>query len=344
MALLGFDGYDSYGSATDFNQQTNCTTNFSLGSGGRTDKAFYGGGGQPFHRHTFNPSGSIIIVGMGITGGAWNGSNRILKLFNSNVNRQGLSITTNNVGQLQVHIGGRYEAGNSMILPGTTVIWTNTDTEPTNTWLHYELKVDQHITNGSWTLRRNGAVVYSQSGVPTVTGAGDVANNFNFECSNGSMGVDDVYWLDGSGTSLNDFLGPVRVRRGAPTGNVSVQMTPNTGTNWQAVDETGPDDDTTYVTGYAAGDKDKYTLADLPPQASVVRAVRTIFRARKEDAAFVTMRSFIDSGGTIGNGATRAIDVTYSHYVDYFPTNPNTGAGWTWSAANAVTGGVERIA
>lgn len=335
MAMRFFEGFDVYGNTAQHNQQSNSTSGGVIDTGTvRTGRAAMRLDGLSTFSRVFTMSGSTVVVGLGVHFAAHANENRFIRLDANGAGAFGLSVETDSVGRLRVRAPN-----------GGTVIWTDTDTQPVGAWLHVEFKVDnQSSATGSWSLRVNGALRQSQSSVVTLASAGHVIDGWSARANNGrTIFLDDIYIVDGSGSALNDFLGPVRVRTLLPTANASVAMTANTGANWDAVNDTTPDDDSTYVSAATAPLTDRYTLADLPPEASIVRCVRSIYRARKEDAATVEMRSVLLSGATEATGAARALDTAYTYYADYFPTDPNTGAAWTPANVNALTAGVRRV-
>jgi hypothetical protein len=335
MALLFFEGFDAYGTGGHHNQQANSSSTGSINTVVvRTGRASMRLDSSQNFGRVVSVSGSTVVVGMGVYFAAHLATNLQWRLNANGSGAFGLSVETDSVGRLRV-----------LAPNGGAPIWTDTDTQPTGTWLYLELKVNnQSSATGSWTLRRNGQVLQTQSSVVTLASGSHVIDGMSAQAASGqTIWLDDIYICDGSGSSLNDFLGPVRSRTLLPTANASVAMTPNTGANWDAVNDTTPDDDTTYVSAATAPLTDRYTLADLPPEASIIRAVRSIYRARKEDAATVELRSVLLSGATETTGAARALDTAYAYYTDYFPTDPNTAAAWTPAAVDALTAGVRRV-
>lgn len=347
MALLAFEGFDAYGTAAQAFQQANLT-----GGGGnptitttnvRTGRAALSLTFTDWIRQGFALSGTTIIIGLGVRWSGVSSFNRPVRTFATANSRSGISFGINASGNLTVGYGGPTSSTYSATGFGTT-LWTGTDIEPTGTYLHYELKaVLSSTATGAWTLRRNGQIVQSQSGVITLAGAGDVITALICECPGSPYVMDDLYICDGSTADSNDFLGPVRVQRLSPTGDDSVAWTPNAGgNNWSRVSEAGPDDDTTFVSA-ASVLTDRYTIGDLPASAAIIRGVRVIYRARKEDAATVETRALLRSGGIDALGPTDALDTTYRYYSAYYPTDPNTGVAWTPAGVNALVAGVRRV-
>lgn len=344
MALLFFEGFDSYGTGTQLAQQANFTGNPGIVTTNvRTGRACIDLN-NAFVRNSFALSGTTIVLGVGARWTAVGASQRVFRTWCSATSRSGIQVGINNSGQLTVGYGGSTNPNQDNNTAFGVTLWTGTDIEPTATYVHYELKaVLSGTATGSWTLRRNGQVVQSQSGVITLANAADVVTGLILEGRPGSnTNFDDLYVCDGSGSDNNDFLGPVRVNALAPTANDAVAWTPNTGANWDAVNDASPDDDTTYVSA-ASVLTDRYTIADLPASAAIVRGVRVVYRARKEDAATVETRALIRSNVTEALGPTDALDTTYRYYTAYYATDPNTGVSWTPAGVNALTAGVRRV-
>lgn len=82
-------------------------------------------------------------------------------------------------------------------------------------WFFIELKVDVR-TVGSWELRVNNAVLAKDDGPVDCAASGldgwdKIVLKPNKPRTTGHFYIDDLYILDGDGSDLNDFLGPVVV-------------------------------------------------------------------------------------------------------------------------------------
>lgn len=350
MALLMFEGFDSYGTAAQLSQQANL---IAAGSGGnpsidttipRTGRACMGLGNTAYLRSSFTLSGTTIIVGFAAYWQTFHPGCR-MRLLSTTTNRSGLSVGLNASGNLVVGRGGPTVPIASGSAVGTA-LWTSSDMEPILTWQYYELRVVMASTAvGSWELRRNGQLVQAQTNVITLENVADVINSAIFDTTPGIVlpyFLDDIYICDGSGTANNNFLGPARVYSLAPTANSSVAWTPTPSPNWDAVNDAPPDEETSYVRATTAPLIDMYQIADLPVSLTTVRCVRALYRVRKEDAAAVETRLRIQSGATVAEGPVDAPDTTYRYFVATFETDPNTGAAWTPAAVNALLAGFRR--
>ncbi|WP_372623817.1 hypothetical protein [Falsiroseomonas sp.] len=340
MALLFFEGFDKYATATQMLQQANyasTTTPAIVTTTPRTGRGCLEFWNSQNARFNVVPSGNTLIVGAGVFFvAAPNGNQLPIQLWASNQARVNLTLGTNGSGQLQLR------------RDTATVLWTGTDVEPAGTWLHYELKaVLDHTTNGAITLRRNGQIVAALTGVQTKLAAADVVDAVR-AIENGGSGLrfrlDDLYICDGSGTANNDFLGQRRVRTLLPNADLQAEWTATpVGSNAARVADAAADDDTGYVSAVAAGPVDRYGLEDLPASVATVSGVRLSYRVRKQDAVPAETRCFLQSSATVAQGPDDAPDVTYRYFSALFPTDPATGAAWTPSAVNALGVGIERI-
>jgi hypothetical protein len=153
--------------------------------------------------------------------------------------------------------------------------------------------------------------------------------------------------LDGSGAApLNTFLGDCRVDARYPTAEgASSAWTPLSGTdNALMIDETAPDDDTTYNSTSTVGATDTHVVQDAPVPGAVLYGVQLCLSAKKSDAgacslAPVVRHSGVDQVGTAFNPGT-----TYLYNVTPYGLNPGTGAAWTEAGFNAAEFGYRRTA
>lgn len=339
MALLFFEGFDKYATAAQLLQQLNYASSSTPGivtTTPRTGRACLEVWNGQNARFSVAPSGSTFIVGAGIFFvGSPNGNQFPLQLWAGNTGRVNISLATSPSGQLQLR-------------RDTTVLWANTDVEPTGTWLHYEIKaVLDHTAGGALTLRRNGQILVALTGIQTKIASTDVADAVRIFETTGSaqrIRIDDLYICDGSGTANNDFLGQRRVRTLLPNADLQAEWTPTpSGSNAARVADAAADDDTSYVSAVAAGPVDRYGLDDLPASVATVSGVRLSYRVRKQDAVPAETRCFVQSGAAVAQGPNDAPDVTYRYFSALFPADPATGAAWTPSGVNALSAGLERI-
>jgi hypothetical protein len=263
------------------------------------------------------------------------GTNRIFAFRDAGTDQVGISI--NGAGRLQIYRG----TTSTVLATGTTVL-------ALNTWYYIEIKVTFSNAAGVVELKLDGASEIASTGsLDTTNTANAYANQIVIAAgSNGQYDFDDLYLCDDSGSLNNTFLGVRRVQTVAASGPGSnTQMTPNTGTNHGAVDDTTPDDDTTYVSEDTAGHYDLYAMGDLSGSPSDVAFVQSIIRARVDDAGAASIREKCKSGASTYNGATtHNLGSSYRDYPTIRESDPNTaGSKFTASTFNAAEFGVERV-
>jgi hypothetical protein len=211
------------------------------------------------------------------------------------------------------------------------------------TYHYIEAKVNVHDSTGTVHVRLNGVEVLALTAQDTRNaGATGLIDNMRFfAVSNGSH-AHDFYVCDTNAPN-GDFLGDVRVDYLAVNAaGANTTWTPSAGSNFQNVDDTDPDDDSTYNETDVANEKDSYQHAALT--SLVVEDIKGIVMqcfARKSDAGTRTMREGIKSGATESVNAFTALPTSYGYRQRAFDVDPNTAAAWTKANVDAVESLVE---
>jgi hypothetical protein len=193
---------------------------------------------------------------------------------------------------------------------------------------------------GSVNIYCNGTLVANASS--TNTGASSIDNiGITTEAaSSGFRYFDDLYV-----TNTSTKLGECKVETIRPSADTAQKdWTPNSGANnYSRVNTTTMDDDTTYNASATVGNKDLFDLADLATVPNSIKAVQTVFVARKDDATTRTARVNMKNGSTTTNGTTRSMASSYSYWNDIYETNPDTSAAFTGANVNAMQLGYEVV-
>jgi hypothetical protein len=244
-----------------------------------------------------------------------------------------------------VHCGiGINLAGQIFAWRGTTatVLGTSATALLTGSWYYIEAKFVLHDTTGSVTVKVDGTTVLSLTNVDTRNAGTPLVNGVRYETSGGATtDYCDLYVADTTGTTNNDFLGDTRVRELYPNGaGTYTDFTPSAGSNYQAVDETAQDGDTTYVQSSTVGHKDTYAYTDLATSPTI-KGARLLLLAKKDDAGARSIAPTVKSGATEDDGTTAALSTSYVYYSKIWETDPNTSAAWTAANLNAAEFGVE---
>lgn len=207
------------------------------------------------------------------------------------------------------------------------------------TWHHYQVRaVLRNDSSGRIEVWVDGVQVINFTG-SNAAAIVDVDSVRFGRTTAGSWDVSDI--------SIHDSTTPIGVNMVwdmLPTGvgnNTDLSQEPNSGANWEKVDEPTPDGDTTYVYGDTEGDFDTYQMADLPAGTWNVLAVQTILNARKSDAGARFMRPVLRSGGVNYTGTSVPVADSYAASVEIFENDPDTSTAWTSSAVDALEVGPE---
>jgi hypothetical protein len=242
----------------------------------------------------------------------------------------------------------RYDAG------ANTVLATSAQTVPTTpltTFYYVEFYAKISPTVGAYELRIDGTRWLSASGVNTSSTGDSFANQVRItnlsSVADGAYSIVDDFYIadddyDDGNALIIGFAGPVKIACRMPAANgATVEMTPNTGLNYSAVDDFGKDDDTTYVAGDTEGEADVYALDDLEIPLVEIMGVAVHQWARKEDALARTFYPLARVGGVEYRGDEKTLTTSYARYFHAYERNPATGLAWTREALNLAEIGCE---
>lgn len=245
--------------------------------------------------------------------------------------------------QVALYVDG---AGQIVLKNGAgTTLGTSTTTLTAGVFTYIELKVTINNTTGIATLKMNGSQEFAVTGVDTQQSGTAQWTGFGLGPSNSTFlaTFDDVYVLDGSGAANNDFLGDIRVDSHVPTGaGATTGFTPSAGANWQNVDDTTPDDDTTYNETGTVNAIDSFGCTDLIPTGSGIKFIEVMLRAKKTDAGTAELATLIRHGGVDYAGTPQALSTDYNYYSQVYDQNPDTAAAWTETSFEAAEFGYKK--
>ncbi len=227
------------------------------------------------------------------------------------------------------------------------------------TWYYVEMKVKVNNTSGFVEVLVNGISAITLSGDTAGWGNGfgsGISTPTSQLFSNVKLGgdldatvssgiyFDDFYYCDDTGAQNNTYLGDVKLQAIYPDGVGSSTQFINFGgpANWDSVNETSPDDDTTYVYENTVNDSDLYTMQDLSATVTSVKGLLCNARIKKDDATVRTYALLVKSGATTGEVATRAAPFgAYTNQQDVSELNPATLSAWTVAEVNAMEAGIK---
>ena len=289
------------------------------------------------------PTSLTWTVGFGFMIGGYSGSTgsiSIFKLGNPGTILFNLAVIPGNF--LRIFRGDH--------VSGTTLA-TSTYTVPFSTWIYIEMKVFIDASVGTCVVRVNENEVINISGANTgSTSCSQVwpSTTETGTSTQGTVRFDDLVYMDGvdatatQGAPFNTFIGDVNVYGLIASGAGSnTGFTPLSSTNISNVDDTDPDDDTTYNSATVSGTKDTFTKAALPSAASTILAVSVQNVARKADAGSRSMKNVLRIGSTNYSGSSQTLLDTYAAYNEIWGLSPATSAAFTKTEVDNMEFGYE---
>ena len=234
--------------------------------------------------------------------------------------------------------------------PSTTLGTTTAGLIIPNVWYYIEFKATLSDTVGTVDLWINGVSVLSLTGQDTKNaGTKSVFDGLSLGAAFGGINFyyDDVYFLNGAGSTNNDRLGDIRVRTILPTANgassAGLGSDGNSVNNYQLVDDTlmsaGAAD---YVDLQVTNDTDTYGMGDLPETGGPVYAVQVSSYDQKSDAGTRSIAHILRVAGTdyAGTDIVEALGTFVGHMTTW-ELNPATSAQWSVADVNALEAGAK---
>lgn len=266
-----------------------------------------------------------------------NGDFDLIQFRDSN-NAVQCSVALNSTGTISL-MRGDGDSGTVLATSASVVIVSGA-------YQHVEAKATIDDSAGSMEVRVNGVTAVTVSGVDTkntaIAGTAQFAVRFpSSQASTMLCEFEDIFAWDTSGSNNNDFIGDLKVRMQLVNGDTAVSdWTRNTGANdYEAIDDTAPDSDTTYIEATTVNAVSEFDFTDLPSGVGSIKCVQLTSMMRKTDAGDGSVRQSIVTGGSpesVAAGASNAMTTVYTYYQDVVETDPSTGALWTKSALDAA--------
>jgi len=228
-------------------------------------------------------------------------------------------------------------------------------------WNYIEWAWEINDTTGTTEVRLNGTPILTATGKDTRNGgASGVWTSVRLwghdwiPTSPTDTYIDDLYLLDkttGTYRSNNDFWGDTSIKYLVPNGDVGGQIQwDRTGSgltyNYDAVKETSPDDDTTYVSTDVVDERDLYDFPSVTAGATIY-GVQAVISAKKGDTgsaqiAAVCKSDTVEEEHPYPLGI--ASDSAYNFYLFPWNGDPKDQTTWTESRLNAAQFGPKKTA
>jgi len=211
-----------------------------------------------------------------------------------------------------------------------------------DTWYFLEFKVIANSVSGYIEIKRDGETIFTYTG--DTNDDADPTTVFMFIGMTSGNWVEDLYILDSAGSTNNDFLGDCRVECLFPSANGTTnEWTPSTGSNYANVDDTVPDDDSTYNKSLSSNQIDLYAFGNLSESNGTVYGVQSLIYAKKSNSDAHTNAIVVRTSSTNYVGDTNTLTTSYDYYSQVFETDPNDSSQWTIAKVNAAEFGVKSL-
>jgi hypothetical protein len=247
------------------------------------------------------------------------------------------SMFTNGMARVTL-VNGGYVAlyrsdNNTQVAVSSAPVWSGA-----NVWRYIELK---HIpSTGACEIRVDGILRVSGT-VPTAASV----TTLNLECqgTGAQTYIDDLYVLDSTGTTNNNYLGDVRVQTLLPSADgANLAMTPDSGTtHYNRVNEAASDT-TSYVSSASVGVKDSYRYQQLTANTSSVYGVAVTSYASKDAPVAAGLATLVRIGSTdYVNAQPQILSASWVAGTDLYQARPSDSAPWTPTDVNSAEFGVQ---
>lgn len=276
------------------------------------------------------------IVNTQVSFSATSGAASLIAILDSGTAQ--LQLYYSNVGgvyKLVLQRGDAFSGGSTQLAISTLNITANV--------LHdIEMKAVIDNSVGSVTVKVDGVTFITYSGDTQQT-ANAFGESIRFGYYSNASVIRDfyhVYIMDGTGSDHNDMVGPLKSTTCRPTGAGNyTQFTPSTGSNWQNVDDSTQDGDSTYNADGTVNDIDSFVINDSPTGATSIIGVSKFLWARRDDATTRKIAAMFRISGTDYVGVDQTMALSYAGYRDQFGNSPATSSAWGISEFNNAESG-----
>jgi len=339
MALLFIDGFDTYGTANGSNATANTIDSkyhaddvsgancvIQAGRSGAGHSLELTGSTTRIIRTNLGTTNANLVVGFG------------LYLNSLSATAVPIDFRTDDTWgiNLEVQTDGTVEVRNFVTVLGTTA----NSIVSVNTWVYLELQVECG-NSGSYELWADGVSELSGSSVDTQRHASKSYHNaISFSGGTANMRIDDLYVLDGTGSTNNTALGIMTIETIYPDGDDTANWTANGGgSHYVEVDEAIFDEDTTYIESNTSAQQDIFTYGNSS-NSGPVKGVQVTTDCKETDFESYQLKTLSDNG-SLETSATQFVGtVEYLGKSVIFETDPSS-ANWTQATVNSNMFGVE---
>lgn len=292
---------------------------------------------QPGFIATSIPAASTVVTGFAFSFAYGDATNPFLIFLDAT------SSTSSPLTQVDLRVTA--DAAIQVTRNGTILDTTAAGVFQFGLWNYMEVKTFINDSTGYIQIKINGATVLNSASKDTKNTGNNYVNMVRWQAfsSTGAFNfrLDDIYILDDTGATNNDFRGECRVKTLYPTANGETNQFSRVGaaSNWQAVSEIISDDDTSYVLSSVLGHVDDYDMETLALTGSIYGLQLNVTH-RKDDVGSRSIAPVISSSSIYYEGSIFSCMSDYTIAQKIWELNPATTSAWTNSTINSLYAGL----
>jgi hypothetical protein len=210
----------------------------------------------------------------------------------------------------------------------------------TSIWYLVEIYYLPHLTNGTFTVKLNGVVAVTATGVKTAPSTTNVDAVYLQNISASSTYFDDFILDDAN------WIGPSSIQGLAVTGaGATTQFDPSAGNNYACVDEI-PASDGDYVSTNVPNEIDTYACGDLTGTINSIKAVQVQARCMQEGSPAVPKIQLVTRPTSTDRVSASKSVQSYnpSTVANIWELNPDDSQSWESADVNGMEIGVKAVA
>lgn len=239
-------------------------------------------------------------------------------------------------------------AGVIKLYRNATLLATGTTTLVAGQTYFMAFKAVINSVTGSFDLLLSGPGVYNTAEISFSGNTANTANNYATKVSftraanagGAQQNIDNVHIYDGTdGAPWNAISAERRVYFGMPGADGALTAwIASAGSDYQCIDENGPNGDTDYISSSTATDRTSITVPSLSGLA--VDAVKLSMYSRRDDAGPRGVKLFTRIAGTNYDSSEFLQGASYQYWSVDWLLSPASGVAWGLAEFNGAEWGV----
>ena len=329
MALLFFDGFETYTNVASMQEVwwsvDSVTTPIS--TGGRLNSAYIEVDTSDPNLIAIPISSATLHFGIAV------------KLVNQTSSDDIFTLYNNGTAVFNLHTNGdgTWACGNGSSTTDLTGTTTSSGLTPTGEWHYVEVKVFLHDTTGTAEIWIDGVSEASGTSLDTLGGSNATINYIQIQGSSSSMGMDDLYILDDTGSDNNDRLDQPIIRAMYPVADTAQEdWALSTGSDSFDLTDDVPPVHTTYLSTSTVTDKTDLEMTNIAGSFENVYGVQTFMWTEGIDSVSRGVTLSVKQGSSTGNDGETSVGSGTDISVAIHEQDPDTSSAWTTAGLDTM--------